>query len=248
MKIVLAHYSLRISVLGVCVYLVLVSLLCSLGFWQLRRSDQKQQYLEQQQAALQLPALMLNQMRVTDIDAMRYRQALLRGRYDTEHQFLLDNQIVAGKSGYLVLTPFKLDGNAGAILVNRGWLAAMPDRAKLPEIGFQSTNQEIEGRINRFPSLGLKLQGVEIPGEGWPSRLQFIDIQRLNQKLGYSLSAYQIELDAKADNGFLRDWKIQAVITPEKHLGYAVQWFGLALALTGLFIWISFQHRSEHTT
>ncbi|MEY4718504.1 MAG: hypothetical protein RL563_1122 [Pseudomonadota bacterium] len=248
MKIAFSNYQFRFTAVGLCVYLLLVSLLCSLGFWQLGRSEQKKQFLVQQQTALALPALIMNQVRVNDIDAMRYRQARLKGHYDTEHQFLLDNQINAGKSGYLVLTPFILEGGAGAVLVNRGWLPAMSDRAHLPEIGFQNTDQEIEGRINRFPSLGIKLQGVDIPGEGWPSRLQFVDIQRLNEKLGYALLDFQIELDAKAANGFLREWKIQTVISPEKHLGYAVQWFGLALVLTGLFIWISSQHRSEHAT
>lgn len=248
MKIAFSNYQFRFTAVGIGIYLLLVSLLCSLGFWQLNRSDQKKQFLDQQQAALALPALILNQVRITDIDAMRYRQAKLRGRYDTEHQFLLDNQIVAGKNGYLVLTPFILEGGAGAVLVNRGWLAAMSDRAQLPEIGFQSTVQDIEGRINRFPSLGIKLQGVEIPGEGWPSRLQFVDVQRLNEKLSYPIMEFQIELDANGANGFLREWKIQTVISPEKHLGYAVQWFGLALALTGLFIWISSQYRSEHAT
>ena len=69
----------------------------------------------------------------------------------------------------------------------------------------------------------------------------------MTEKLGYPLLDFQIELDANAVHGFRREWKIQTTISPEKHLGYAVQWFGLALALTGLFIWISSQKRSDHT-
>jgi len=246
MKIVCFGRLFQFSGLGIAMYLLLLSLLCSLGFWQLGRAEQKERFLERQRDALALPPLDLNHERIEDVESVRYRQALLHGHYDTAHQFLLDNQILDGKSGYFVLTPFILDGGR-AVLVNRGWLPASGDRRQLPVVDFYSDTTRVQGRIDHFPSLGLKLQGVEIPGEGWPSRLQFVDVQRLAEKLAYPLLDFQIQLDANAADGFRREWKIQTTITPEKHLGYAVQWFGLALALTGLFIWISSQKRSDHT-
>lgn len=246
MKIVFLGRSFRFSWLGVSIYLLLLSLLCSLGVWQLGRAEQKRQFLLQQKAAQDLPALNLTRDSVTDIEIVRYRQAMMSGHYDAAHQFLLDNQILDGKNGYLVLTPFILEGG-GALLVNRGWLAASADRKQLPTIDFTAMGSTVKGRINRFPSLGIKLQGVEIPGEGWPSRLQFVDVSHLSEKLGYPLLDFQLELDTQADHGYRREWKTHTAISPEKHLGYAVQWFGLALALTGLFIWISTQTRSDHT-
>jgi len=124
-------------------------------------------------------------------------------------------------------------------LVNRGWIPLGASREVLPDIGISTVTQQVRGRINRFPEPGLKLKGAEIPGETWPVRVQVIDSQLLADRLGYALADYQIELDSAQPDGYQRQWKIAVAIPPEKHRAYAVQWFGLALTLTALFIWIS---------
>jgi surfeit locus 1 family protein len=40
-----------------------------------------------------------------------------------------------------------------------------------------------------------------------------------------------VRLDPTAENGFVRQWIISAM-QPERHLGYAVQWFAMALVLS----------------
>ncbi len=238
----------RFSLLGIFLYLLLLFLLCSLGFWQLDRAEQKRQYLQQQQLAASAAVLDLNRQAVTDIESARYQKVSVRGHYDDEHQFLIDNQMMNGKPGYFVLTPFLIDQDKRAILVNRGWLPLGSDRTRLPDIAIKTPIQLIEGRINRFPQVGIKLKGAEIPAKGWPSVVQVIDGRILAAKLTYDLFDFQIELDADALEGYRREWKVNSVIPPEKHLAYAVQWFGLALTLTGLFLWISIRKKSEHTT
>jgi len=247
MKITLPNREFRFSPLGLLGYLLLVSVLCSLGFWQLGRSEQKRQFLLQQQTAAETEALDLNRITIVDVDAIRYRKVDVSGHYDTARQFLVDNQMFEGKPGYFVLTPFLIDNSNRAVLVNRGWLALGKDRKILPDISIQVAVQHIKGRINHFPAVGIRLEGAEIPTDGWPAVVQVVDSQILSEKLAYDLYDFQIELDAIEVEGYKRDWKINTLITPEKHLGYAVQWFGLALTLTGLFIWISGRKRSEHT-
>jgi len=63
----------------------------------------------------------------------------------------------------------------------------------------------LRGRINRFPGVGIKLAGAEIPTEGWPSVLQVVDSQILAKKLGYSVFPFQIELDKGLPDGFNRE-------------------------------------------
>lgn len=247
MNIKLLSWQFHISWIGLTTYLVLMTLLCSLGFWQLDRSEQKMQILEQQQIALDAASINLNQQPITDIEMARYHKAMLSGHYDNAHQFLLDNQIVDGKNGYFVLTPFFVDGQSRAILVNRGWVVLGQDRNHLPAVEIQSEQTHISGRINHFPVVGFKLKGAEIPTETWPSVVQVIDSRVLSNKLGYELEKFQLELDPLVDQGFKREWRINTPIPPEKHLGYAVQWFSLALTLTALFLWISLKKRSEHT-
>lgn len=247
MKFKLLDRTFQMSWLGLSAYASMMLLLCSLGIWQLGRAEQKKQLLLQQQVAIDSGIIDLNRQSVDDVLAVRYRKARLSGCYDLAHQFLLDNQIVDGKTGYFVLTPFRLDGQSPAILVNRGWLAVGNDRNQRPELAMQTEPSEIAGRINQFPSVGLVLNGAEIPTENWPSVVQVVDSKVLSQKLGYEIAAFQIELEPAAAEGYKREWKINVPIPPEKHLAYAVQWFGLALTLTALFIWISIKKPSEHS-
>lgn len=220
-------------------YVLLTALLCSLGLWQLGRGEQKQVLLESQNAAIQAQALDLNLDVRIDSGALRYRQAYLSGHYDTAHQILIDNQMLDGKPGYLVLTPFRPDNSPVAVLVNRGWLPLGTSRQILPDLNIHSPVERILGRINRFPEPGIRLSGAEVPGETWPVRVQVIDTQRIAAKLGYPLADYQIELNPEQAEGYQRRWTVAVAIPPEKHRAYAVQWFGLALTLTALFIWNS---------
>lgn len=247
MKLILLNRVFRFSWLGLALYALLMALLCSLGFWQLDRAEQKRILLAQQQQALDADRIDLNQQAVTDLNAVRYHKAVLRGRYDAAHQFLLDNQIVDGKSGYFVLTPVFIEGANTAVLINRGWIPMGRDRSSLPDVSFEPKNGQITGRINHFPGVGLKLKGAEIPTDGWPAVVQVVDPRELSGKLGYPVAAYQVELDAEMDDGYKRVWKTDVPIPPEKHLAYAVQWFGLALTLTALFIWMSTRKRSEQS-
>lgn len=241
MKISLLGKQLQFSVFGVTLYLTLLALLCSLGFWQLGRAEQKQQLLQRQQEAMLSATLDLNRERVSDIDADRYQPVMVSGHYDLAHQVLIDNQVMDGKTGYLVLTPLIVDQQNQALLVNRGWVALGGDRRQLPNVDFTAGKVKVTGRINRFPSVGIKLNGMEQPSAGWPAVVQVVDANVLANRLGYKIVDFQVELDANADNGYRREWKTTVAIPPEKHQAYAVQWFGLALALSFLFVWISIQ-------
>jgi surfeit locus 1 family protein len=134
-----------------------------------------------------------------------------------------------------------VQGTKKAVLINRGWVASNPDRSVLPDIRMTAQPTSIAGRINHFPSVGIKLEGAEIPGDGWPSRVQVVDKEMLAKKLGYPLFSFQVELDKNFADGFKREWQVTTVMPPEQHIAYAVQWFGLALMLTILFFWYSFK-------
>jgi len=222
-------------------YLCLLPLLLALGSWQLGRSEQKRVLIEQEQQRLAGEVLHLPAAIGDDVGALRYRRVEATGQYDPAHQFLLDNQISEGKAGYYVLTPFVMQGVEKAVLINRGWVPSNPDRLVLPDVQIKTLQTTVTGRINHFPGVGIKLAGAEIPGDGWPSRVQVVDSGMLAKKLGYALSPFQIELDKDLADGFKREWQTTTLMPPEQHIAYAVQWFGLALTLTILFFWYSFK-------
>ena len=99
---------------------VLISLtvwgLLSLGFWQLDRADEKRAIESAIIVAQSNPAQLVGE---DEILAKEHYRVLLNGYFDTNKQFIYDNQIVKGNAGYYVLTPFVLNAKT-AILVNRG--------------------------------------------------------------------------------------------------------------------------------
>jgi len=228
------------------VYLCLLPLLIALGIWQLGRSEEKRVFLEQQgQELASSEIIQLSKASEDNLDRIRYKKVQATGHYDQAHQFLIDNQISAGKAGYFVLTPFVLQGEAKAVLVNRGWVPLTQQRSILPDLQISSEQTQVTGRINQFPSVGIKLAGAEIPTEGWPSVVQVVDSSVLAKKLGYSIFPFQIELDKDQPEGFKREWRTSTIMLPEQHTAYAMQWFALAFTLTILFIWYSYKRNDE---
>lgn len=217
----------------------MLALLLNLGVWQLNRADEKQALLAQQTQSMMEAPIKISAATVDNPDSLRYRKATVAGHYDTRQQFLLDNQIIKGKAGYFVLTPFIVEVGKKAVLVNRGWIAANPDRRVLPDVRIEHPQNMLNGRINHFPSVGIKLAGAGVPSSTSPALVQIVDTQQLAKKLGYPLFSFQLELDANMAEGYTRQWVTTTPMLPQQHFGYAVQWFGLALALTFLFFWHS---------
>ncbi len=238
----------RFKIIPTLVYLCLVVLLIGLGNWQLGRSNVKKQFFAQQEQGLaSSERIQLMPDSEDNLERQRYKKVRANGYYDQAHQFLIDNQISAGKAGYLVLTPFIMQGEAKAVLVNRGWIPLNQDRSILPDLQIILNPKltTVTGRINGFPTVGIKLAGAEIPTETWPSVIQVVDSQILAKKLPYSLFSFQVELDKEIPQGFKREWQSTTIMLPEQHTAYAIQWFALAITLTILFIWYTFKSNDE---
>lgn len=210
-----------------------IALFSTLGFWQLGRAAEKQALFDAFASGADEPA---QPGLPADADARerRYGRLRLEGRYDAAHQVLLDNMPEAGRPGYHVLTP--LQTPAGAVLVNRGWVPAPGDRDQLPDVAVSGEPRVLTGRIDRLPRPGLKLAAEPVsPSAPWPRRLFFPDAATVAVQLGYPLREYQLLLDPGEADGFRRQW-MPDDFGPETHVGYAVQWFGLAI--TTVVLWL----------
>ena len=107
----------------------------NLGFWQLRRHDEKVQ-LRDAVAAAQA----MDPIPILEAPAGSYRRVTASGTFDGSLQTrVLRSQ--AGVSGYHVLTPFLL-GDGTAVLVDRGWISL---DAEMPQPFGRVT--EIEGTL-----------------------------------------------------------------------------------------------------
>lgn len=210
-----------------------LALCLSAGFWQLGRAAEKRALFEAFAAGSrastdrQLPA---------DGQAVgrRYAPLALAGRYVPGRQVLLDNMSLRGRPGYQVLTPFQTD--AGVVLVNRGWLPADGDRTRLPDVTVGSGERTVTGRIDLLPRPALAMAAPAVdPGAPWPRRALFPTPEDLAAQSGLPLRHFQLLLDPGEPDGYTREWQ-PATMGPERHLGYAVQWFGLAATIAVIFL------------
>ena len=215
------------------VTLLLLGLLISLGFWQLDRAEQKRALLAGYNTDRDATVIQLEPGLQSYRD-FNYQIASAAGRYDPDRQFLLDNRTHNGRVGYHVLTPFVLRESGAAVLVNRGWIDLGGTRDQLPDPAADSSARAILGRI-KLPASDSFTLGEEEPRTGWPYRIQRVDMERLAQELGYPLLPVLVLLDPDQDGGFVRDWE-PLRFGPERNVGYAVQWFGLAAALLVIYL------------
>jgi len=197
-----------------------------LGGWQLQRMQAKQARLDGAVAAGTLAPVAL-------ADALA-RDGLVQvedhGRF-LPGVVLLDNQIRRGRAGVKVYRPFQSEAGA-RVLVDLGWRPLPPDRA-LPFPATAPTASRIRGLLAPPPSPGLAIGPAVTtagPGRWLATRLLPAD---LGPVMGVvDLPMRVLRLDPSMPFGDVRDLDLLPnTLPPQRHLGYAVQWFGLALAV-----------------
>jgi surfeit locus 1 family protein len=221
--------------------LVLLGVFVSLGRWQWQRGEAKQEVWAEY--ARNAPATRLDSRGL--LESPRFSRIEVRGRFDPEHQFLLDNRSNQGRPGYEVLTPFVIDDGRW-LLVNRGWMPFMGYREALPDVSLQDAGPlTLTGRIDALPVSGLD-SGRAPPGEatGWPRRTSFPTLAELEQVLGRKLESRILLLDPQLPLGYLREWRPPG-LDPSRHFSYAIQWWGFAAVLLVLYFGLNFRKVSR---
>ena len=214
--------------------------LVSLGFWQLDRADEKR--------GIEASIKKANNGRVelvveeSSLKNKEYFEVRLQGKYLSDKQFIYDNQIVNQISGYYVLTPYALEGQSKAILINRGFIPWNGRRDKLADIGIGQDAREIKVQISK-PIKRMELKPSET-GIQFPVLIQSIEIQDMADIARIDFSSVIGLLDPSTSDGFIRKWEPYTG-SIEKHIGYAIQWFLMALVLAIIGIRIAIKQRKK---
>ena len=226
----------------ITLFVLLFTVFVSLGRWQLRRAEDRTAAQDRFAMGRDLPVLtapLANQ----ESEEYRYRSLELRGQYLSSRQVLLDSMIHEGRAGYHVLTPFLPLNESRWLLVNRGWVEADPDRRVLPRVEVGENTRVVRGRIDALPRPGLELGG-SIGPEAWPQVALFPSFDELERRFGEPLLQYQLLLDAELADGYVREWQLR-MLPPERHVGYAIQWFSLAGTLFVIAVILSVRSRKS---
>jgi surfeit locus 1 family protein len=219
----------RGRLLPVALAVVVAAGCTALGFWQLDRGAQKAAWLEAHQTALD------SSQRLPLASALELPSALPRrveGRLEVPAELpwlLLDNQRRGARIGVRAYRVAQVPGTERALLLEYGWLPLPPDRT-LPSLPVPDPSPLLTGLLLPAPSAGLRL-GSNPPARAQPAPLlvAYIDTAELATQLGVPLGASVLRPDPDLAFGFERDREaLPNTLPPEKHYGYALQWFGLA--------------------
>ena len=214
--------------------------LVSLGFWQLERADDKRSIEASIKQANTGSVELIK--KEEGLQSKEYYEVRLQGKYLSDKQFIYDNQIVDQVSGYYVLTPYALEGQSKSILINRGFIPWNGRRDKLADIVIGQETREIKVQISK-PIKRMELKTSEVSIQ-FPALIQSIDLQDMADRAKVDFSSVIGLLDASASNGFIRKWEPYTG-SIEKHIGYAIQWFLMALVLAIIGIRIAIKQRKK---
>jgi cytochrome oxidase assembly protein ShyY1 len=220
----------RTAVFGWMLALLVIALFTWLGCWQLARMHEKRAMLDaahavvQQRHALPLSA-------AADTPRSRdYDWSAGNGRFAALPPVLLDNQSRDDRAGVRAYRVF-LPVDAAPLLVELGWLPVPGDR-NMPAVQRPDGEIRIAGLLAPPPSAGIASTVVQPQADGTLLTIA-LDLPLLRNALALpTLAPRVLKLDPAIPLGYARDLDVLPnTLPPERHLGYAVQWFGLALAV-----------------
>jgi len=151
---------------------------------------------------------------------------------------LIDNMPAAnGAAGYRVLTPLERADGHGIVLVDRGWVPMGLTRDRLPDVAVGDEPRAVRGRLDTLPVPGIRIGNASVAGdERWPRVLLFPTVADLEATLGVRVASRIVLLDDDLPDGYERVWRPSIGFGPERHLGYALQWFALGIAAAVAFV------------
>jgi surfeit locus 1 family protein len=216
----------------------------ALGWWQIGRAREKQAMIESFARGTQTSVELTGDVTVDELT--RYQHVRALGHYEPSRQVLLDNMPSKdGYPGYRVLTPFVREGSPRLLLVDRGWVPLGATRDALPSVTVGADRRAVSGRLDQLPAPGLRVGEAGTPGDArWPRVLNFPRQADVEQVLGRPVESRILLLDPAAPDGFERVWRPAMEFGPERHLGYAIQWFALAIVAVVIFVALSLQRTS----
>ncbi len=203
-----------------------IVLMINLGFWQLRRLDERQAFNAQVAARIDVPPASLDDVLTgADPDDVEWRSVVATGTYLPEEELRVVNRSQGGFAGDIVVTPLQLE-DGRILFVERGFVPLAAEAASPP-----SGPVEVIGRLR--PSQERRRGQLSDPSTGELTEVQRLDVERLaGQVPGQPVPMY-VELTSSepVEAGPYP----QPLTVPElgegPHLSYAVQWFIFSVAV-----------------
>ena len=205
-----------------------------LGVWQVFKGNLKSQ--EEKEFYAFKPSIPYSQ------SLQEWSNVSIEGKFDSSRQILFDNQLLDGKPGYKVYTPFIFSNNQ-LIMVNRGWLSKANINKLLPILDITSNSKKITGIIYR-PEKNITF-GDNLITESWPKISQLRDINFYDKQYPEPVENFFLHLDANHREVLTFQEIIPFTISSARHYGYAFQWFVMTIVLAGMYFFTINRNENE---
>ena len=212
---------------------IVLAILCFLGFWQLERRDWKLALIAQVDRNMTAPPVSLDDALAMTPDAAQYRRVRLDGHFAHDREsyvFTTD----AGAAVYHVLTPFITD-DGRTLMVDRGEVPRDRLDPATRAAGNVAGPVQVVG-VWRVPDApGSFTPPPDSTTHIWYAR----DLAGMAEVQELTLAApVVIEAGAAPNPGGWPRGGRTVVTFRNQHLSYAVTWFGLAACLVG--VWLAY--------
>jgi surfeit locus 1 family protein len=209
------------------IVIALAILFINLGFWQLRRHEERHLENDVFQSRFTAPPLTATELLIaveSDVGSLEYRRASLTGTYQPDYEVLVRSQVFDGVAGFHVVTPLLVEEDL-AILVNRGWVPLEMDEPPVeaaPSLGVA----EVAGTLH--PSQTRAALGPRDQAGGHLRQVARVDISALEAQMPWPLLPVYLVVET-GDQGLPLELAEPDFEDGGPHLAYAVQWFSFAL-------------------
>lgn len=224
------------------VVLILVVVFVNLGFWQLRRLEERRltnAVGESRYEAAPVDLEVLLGASGDDVQSLEYRRATATGVFQPEHEVLIRSQVHLGVAGFHVITPL-LGEEGRAVLINRGWVPLGMDEVPVAEAAPPEGEVTVEGWVR--PTQERRALGPADPAEARLVAMNRVDIDRIRDQVPFDLAPVYLSQLGEQVTG----QPILAVAPTfddeGSHLAYAIQWF--AFAAVGIIGYVMLIRRS----
>lgn len=208
-----------------------IALMVELGTWQIQRLNWKTGLIEAREARLALPPINITKPYLK-LGEVYFRRIRARGVFLHEKEIVIGPRTRNGAAGWHVVTPLRF-ASGGVVLVNRGWVPYNRRDPATRRAGLPSGSVQIEGLVRKISAPGF-FTPDNAPEKGdW----YYFDIPALRTHLGLkSLPNYVVDAGPAPNEG---GYPVggQTIIRPvNRHLEYALTWYGLAVVLVVIYV------------
>jgi surfeit locus 1 family protein len=218
-----------------------VALTIALGFWQLGRANLKQDLQNRIDEFAKQPPIVIGTA-VLKAEDILLRRVQAHGRFEARHAVFVDNRLYKHQPGYYVMMPLRIAGSEKFVLVNRGWIAAGPERNRAPQVKTPDGEVVVVGTATPPSERFLELSSKVAEGNIWQNMV----LERYRQATQLDVQSIIIQQTQNItglDDGLIRDWP-PVDLKRNTHLAYAVQWFALAAAIFIYYVVINVRRKS----